>query len=115
VTAGKPQAFPASARLKYSREFNLVRKQGRFFKTPHFLVYQRLNGLGYNRLGITASRKVGNAPQRNRVKRVLREVFRRHLKAANPNRDFSIIARRGAPALGYSDVLLEIQAVLTRE
>ncbi|HDR14904.1 MAG TPA: ribonuclease P protein component [Desulfobacteraceae bacterium] len=115
MSAGQTQAFPASARLKYSREFNLVRKQGRFFKTPHFLVYQRLNGLEHNRLGITASRKVGNAPQRNRVKRLLREVFRRDLKGATPSRDFSIIARRGAPMLRYSDVLQEIRAVLTRE
>lgn len=84
-------------------------------KTPHFLVYQRVNGLGFNRLGITASRKVGNAPQRNRVKRLLREVFRRHLQMVEPTRDFSIIARRGAPGLSYSEVLREIQSVLTRE
>ena len=51
------------------------------------------------RLGITASRKVGPAIQRNRLKRVIREWFRATRSNLDPDLDFVVIARPGAGRL----------------
>lgn len=57
-----------------------------------------------SRLGITTSRKVGNAPVRNRIRRLVRDVFRRRREAILPPRDVLIIARPGAGDLDYAAV-----------
>ena len=58
-----------------------------------FNVFGLLNGLGHCRLGMAVSRKVGGAVQRNRVKRLLREVFRLHRARLEPAMDLVINAR----------------------
>jgi ribonuclease P protein component len=63
------------------------------------------------RVGITASRKVGGAVQRNRIKRVLREYVRIHLNLFPPS-DYNIIAKRGAYRLGYSEACRELDDLL---
>lgn len=61
------------------------------------------------RLGITVTRKVGNAVRRNRIKRVVREVFRRN-RQAFPAADLVFVAKRDAGAdLGYDQVLREVR------
>lgn len=81
------------------------------YKTPHFLVYVLRNSVSWCRLGLTVSRKVGNSPQRNRVKRLLREFFRRELQHLHQGRDFSIIARPGASLLTFDQVVEELSVL----
>jgi ribonuclease P protein component len=54
------------------------------------------NATGHCRLGITVTRKVGSSVQRNRIKRVLRDVFRRHRPELSPALDLVLNARPGA-------------------
>ena len=58
-----------------------------------FNVFGLLNDLGYCRLGMAVSRKVGGAVRRNRVKRRLRELFRQHRARLEPPMDLVINAR----------------------
>ncbi|MFQ5904399.1 MAG: ribonuclease P protein component, partial [Candidatus Binatia bacterium] len=51
---------------------------GRKIHTSHFVVISKTNDKGENRLGVTVSSRVGRAVVRNRIKRLLREFFRRH-------------------------------------
>jgi ribonuclease P protein component len=62
-------------------------------------------------LGLVAGRKVGKATRRNRVKRLLREFFRRH-RLNLPDRDIIILAKKGAPDLTYDQVETELARVL---
>ena len=65
-------------------------------------------GQPVSRLGMAVSKKVGNSPQRGRVKRVLREWFRHHRHDLVAPLDLVLIARPGAPDLGLADVKEEL-------
>jgi ribonuclease P protein component len=66
------------------------------------------------RLGITVSRKIGGAVQRNRVKRWVRESYRRLRLLAPPGMDLVVIARTGAPDIGLHATRAELEALLRR-
>jgi ribonuclease P protein component len=66
---------------------------------------------GLPRLGLVATRRLGKAVRRNRVKRLLREFFRRH-KTALPKKDLVIMAKKGAAALDYYQVEEELGRLL---
>lgn len=63
-------------RLTERAQFLHVQRLGRRYSVESFVVYALPNALGYSRLGITTSRKVGNAVRRNRWRRLIREAYR---------------------------------------
>jgi ribonuclease P protein component len=75
--AASGESFPGRQRLRRRFEFRTIQSRGRRFASGSFLGYYLRGRHGASRLGITASRKVGNAVQRNRLKRVTREWFRK--------------------------------------
>ncbi len=66
------------------------------------------------RLGITASRRVGNAVARNRIKRVVREAFRATRDLWPPGCDVVVIVRWAEPGLGLDAVVAEWRAAATQ-
>jgi ribonuclease P protein component len=89
-----------------------MQREARRRVTPHFIVLMRRSAEGPSRIGITTSRKVGHAPARNRVRRLVREFFRRHRPALRHPADVVVIARPGAPLLGLHDVERELGRAL---
>jgi len=55
------------------------------------------------------TKKVGTAVQRNRIKRVVREVFRRNRSLFPASHDLVFIAKRGATEIGYESLLSELR------
>lgn len=106
------ERFPRLYRIRKRSEFLALQRKGRRKAAPHFIVITRGRETPPSRLGITTSRKVGNAPARNRVRRLVREFFRRHRAGLVPARDVVVIARSGAPELGYRDVERELGRAL---
>jgi ribonuclease P protein component len=68
--------FPKSRRLVSPEEFQAVYDRKCSAADRHIVVYRLGNELGHPRLGVSVSKKVGNAVVRNRVKRLFREAFR---------------------------------------
>ena len=62
----------------------------------------------YCRLGITASRKIGNAVTRNRCKRIVREVFRRNKDLFPQGADVVVIVKQNMVNKGYHEVRKEL-------
>ena len=68
--------FRSQQKLKKEKEFAAVFKKGKRLEVGTFKTYYMENGLPYSRLGVSISKRVGNAVFRNRIKRVVREWFR---------------------------------------
>ena len=100
-------------RIRRSSEYHQAWKEGRRYQTTHFTVIVR-PGLEVSRLGITVSRKVGNAVCRNRLKRWFREQFRQHYKQFRQAVDISIIVKRQAGCLSHLQVDQELSTVFAR-
>jgi ribonuclease P protein component len=95
-------------RVRRRAEYRLIQARGRRVHTPHFVILMYPSAGTAPRLGITVTRKIGGAVERNRVKRVVREVFRRNRASFPVACDVVFIAKAGAPVLGYADVLAEV-------
>lgn len=88
---------------------------GRKFHTDSFLVFVlRQESAGPARVGVTASRKLGGAVQRNRVKRLVREAFRRHKLLFPSGIDVVFIAKKSAVDADYPQVVREIEKLCRR-
>lgn len=101
--------FPPEARLRKRCQFNDVYRMGCKKHTPHFLFLLADSTVLQSRLGITVSKKVGNAVVRNRVKRVIREFFRCNRSRFDKPVDLSIIAKRGTGYVTTKDIWHELE------
>jgi ribonuclease P protein component len=88
-----------AARLRRRREFVEVQQRGRRLFSGELLVLALGSGGTVPRIGITVSSRVGNAVERNRVKRWIREAWR-GLAEVYPPADVVVIARPTAKTMG---------------
>jgi ribonuclease P protein component len=101
-------------RLSRSAEFERVYRQGRSTANRHLVLYAFPNPSTQTpRLGLSVSRKVGGAVERNRVKRLLREVFAQHEHELSPGQDVVVVARPSAGELAEREGLAGFDASLT--
>lgn len=103
--------FPKQARLRKRPEFLNLSRWGKKIHAPHFVIITRPNDREEARLGVTVSSKVGNAVGRNRVKRLVRECFRRYRHQIVPSQDVLVIARKGAVNLSCGEVENELKQI----
>jgi ribonuclease P protein component len=102
--------LPKARRVRKRADFVRIQSVGARASTRHFLLLlERRAEEGPSRLGVVASRKIGGAVLRNRVKRLLREAFRKAPGLIPPRFDVVIIARPGAHELSQSAVESELQ------
>ncbi len=79
--------------LKSNPDFRRLYNRGISITDPALVIYYRKNRAGICRIGITTSKKIGNAVERNRSKRVLVEAFRSVCPAIIPQYDIVFVAR----------------------
>lgn len=109
-------ALPKHFKLRKPAEFQLVYKNGKRFDQRFVSAFVLPNNLENHRLGITASRKaVGNAVQRNRAKRLLREAFRLskvELNQLTSKYDFVLNARRNLLKVKMQEPLADFHRLI---
>jgi ribonuclease P protein component len=101
-------------RLSRSAEFERVYRQGRSVANRHLVLYSFPNPDSASpRLGLSVSRKVGGAVERNRVKRLLREAFAEAVPRLAAGQDLVVVARPPAGELAAREGLSGMDAALT--
>ena len=100
-------------RIRKRPEFVRIQDGGLRVNARHFLVLLAAGPApdGPARLGVVASRKVGGSVERNRAKRLVREVFRHATDLFPPGVDVVVIVRPGAHTLRFADAEDELHAV----
>ena len=93
-----------SERLKNSRQFQFVYKNGKSYADKYLVMYVKENGTERNRIGISVSKKVGNSVVRHRVTRLVRESYRLHEAVFNSGLDIVVVARKTAASVGYFEI-----------
>jgi ribonuclease P protein component len=104
----KSFSFPKGERLLNRKDFVNLNRSGKRYRTEHFTTLYRENGLKHTRLGITVSKRVGNAVKRNRVKRLVREFFRQNKESFLIGFDVNFIADKSAHHLAFKDIEKEM-------
>jgi len=109
-------AFSLNKNDKITKRTDYLRigSEGARLRTKNFIVLYSENSSGHCRFGVTATKKIGNAVKRNRIKRLLREFFRLNRNCFRASTDFIFIAGKGSVYLGYTDIRDELLGALGR-
>jgi len=106
-------SFGKHERIKKRRDFLRTYEEGVRVNSRNFIVILSRNETENKRLGITVTRKAGNAVKRNRIKRLLREFFRLNKETLPGSHDLVVIVKKGVPFLTYDDVYEELTNLFT--
>ncbi|MGN0974904.1 MAG: ribonuclease P protein component [Gemmiger sp.] len=82
-----------------NKEFVRAYNRGKCYVHPQLVMYVIKNRCGYTRIGLTATKKVGHAVQRNRARRIMRAALSEHLSQNIGGYDIILVARAQTPKL----------------
>lgn len=105
--------FPKTERILKQWDFVNLNRWGKRRPTRHFIITFKRNGLGFTRLGVRVSKRIGNAVMRNKIKRLVRECFRLNKTYFPEGYDILITARKCPKILGLSEISQELCATVT--
>ncbi|MFD2616581.1 ribonuclease P protein component [Terrilactibacillus laevilacticus] len=102
-------------RLQKNVDFQYVFKNGQSFANRQFVVYLFSQPeREFSRLGLSVSKKMGNAVMRNRIKRVIKEVFRHLEDKLDPGYDYIVISRKPVANMNYREMEKSLKHVLRK-
>ena len=101
-----------SFRVKREKDFKAIFKEGTSFANRRFVVYQLENQQNHFRVGLSVSKKLGNAVTRNQIKRRIRHILQSVKGSLVEHVDFVVIARKGVETLEYAEMEKNLLHVL---
>ncbi|MDQ0222793.1 ribonuclease P protein component [Streptococcus moroccensis] len=100
-----------SYRVKREKDFSAIFKQGQNIANRKFVLYHLETEQKHFRVGLSVSKKLGNAVVRNQIKRLMRHVLITHRQQIKAE-DFVLIARKGVEDLNYHEIEKNLLHVL---
>ena len=91
-------------RVKREKDFKAIFKEGTSFANRKFVIYRLENKQKHFRVGLSVSKRLGNAVTRNQIKRRIRHILQNAKGEISEGVDFVVIARNGVEALGYAEM-----------
>ena len=113
----RPEALPKEKRLAKRREFLHVYETGRKLFTRYCVLFFAANDLPNSRVGVTATKKLGKANVRNRLKRWTREIYRRQREPLGLDRnalDVVINVKPNAAEANFADYSSDLERGLQK-
>lgn len=102
-----------SYRVKKNTEFQHIFKKGKSSANRQFVIYVLKKESQQNfRIGLSVSKKIGNAVKRNEIKRYIRQSFLELETYIDKGNDYVIIARKPAAEMNFHEVKKSLQHVL---
>lgn len=98
-------------RVKREQDFQTIFTQGQNTANRRFVVYRLPKNQKHFRVGLSVSKKLGNAVTRNQIKRRIRHVLT-EVRSQLTQDDFVIIARKGVEELTYQELKQNLHHVL---
>ena len=114
---GSPEALPKQKRLAKRREFVRVYETGQKVFSRYAVIFFAGNDLAHSRIGITATKKLGKANVRNRLKRWTRETYRRQRESLGIDArsvDIVVNVKPNAADASFQDYSRDLGRVLER-
>ena len=99
-------------RVKREKDFKAIFKDGTSFANRKFVVYQLEKQQNHFRVGLSVSKKLGNAVTRNQIKRRIRHILQSVKGSLVEHVDFVVIARKGVETLEYAEMEKNLLHVL---
>lgn len=90
-------------RIKKKKDFLFLYRKGTRVRTRFFNIIYHENGAGFSRLAVVVSRKIGKAVVRNKIKRWVRELFRRNKGLIPFPLDMLVVATRGVEGITWKE------------
>lgn len=88
-------SFAKKEHILKTRDFSKIYRKGLSRRAGNIVLYRLPNGLEHNRIGFSiSSKRIGLATRRNRVRRILREIFRLNKKDLKKGFDIVIVLKR---------------------
>ena len=104
--------FTKADRILKRSEFLRLKESGKSIHNRYFMVSYCPGRYDRNRLGVTVSKRVGNATTRNRIKRHIREYFRLNKHDLAGSWDINVIAKRDAAEIGSEETKKWLQNLI---
>lgn len=100
--------------LKKTIDFSKVYKNGKYRADKYIVVYCLKNDLKKNRLGISVSKKVGNSVIRHKLKRQVKESYRKKENLYKIGYDIVVVLRKSSTDCNYDDICMSLEKLFKK-
>jgi len=106
--------LPRKYRINKSKDYNLIYKKARRYVSRYFILFVKENNGEFNRYGIVASKRIGKAVRRNKIKRQIRAIIMKEGSNLKQGLDLVIVCRTPINKAGYYEIYKDLKKIFQK-